>query len=79
MARQLVLGGESTRPRWSASIHGSALGNSHLRLEDPLDFGVGCYFTEMVKSIFSCPVGLADCVLALGFEKMERGSLSSKV
>lgn len=23
--------------------------------------------------------GLADCVLALGFEKMEKGSLSSKV
>lgn len=23
--------------------------------------------------------GLADCVLALGFEKMERGSLTSKV
>lgn len=28
---------------------------------------------------FSSPVGLADCVLALGFEKMERGSLSAKV
>lgn len=24
-------------------------------------------------------IGLADCVLALGFEKMERGSLSAKV
>jgi sterol carrier protein 2 len=23
--------------------------------------------------------GIADCVLALGFEKMERGSLASKV
>lgn len=67
-----------TRPRCNASKRGSALGNSHLRLEDPLDFS--CYFTEMVKStIFSYPVGLADCVLALGFEKMERGSLSSKV
>lgn len=68
-----------TRPRCNASKHGSALGNSHLRLEDPLDFGVGCHFTEMVKSIFSYPVDLADCVLALGFEKMERGSLSAKV
>lgn len=30
-------------------------------------------------SFSSPPAGVADCVLALGFEKMERGSLSSKV
>ena len=36
--------------------------------------------TDVVKPTLSSSfAGLADCALALGFEKMERGSLSSKV
>jgi hypothetical protein len=31
------------------------------------------------KHHFLCDIGLADCVLALGFEKMQRGSLTSQV
>ena len=33
----------------------------------------------LVKIICLYYIGLADCVLALGFEKMQRGSLSSQV
>jgi len=29
--------------------------------------------------IYMYYIGLADCVLALGFEKMQRGSLTSQV
>lgn len=33
-----------------------------------------------MKKIYNYkPTGVSDCVLALGFEKMQRGSLGSKV
>lgn len=74
MARQLVLGGElapdpNMDQGWEIPARLRRIFGSQTSVISP----------KWSNLTFPSLVGLADCVLALGFEKMERGSLSAKV
>jgi hypothetical protein len=41
---------------------------------------MNCYYCmQYYMNVTILPLGIASCVLALGFEKMEKGSLRGKV